>query len=100
MKKFTSLLLILLPAVLFFSYFPVISLGETDTMHLELSLPEIWLALFFFANLKNLKSIIKTFSPKILALASLFPLYASLSILWSMNRLRALLSAGLLCGKL
>ncbi len=96
MKKLNNFLLILLPAILFFSYFPVISLGETATMHLELSLPEIWLAVFFFANLKNLKNLIKTFTMPKLIIISLFPLYASLSIFWSKNRLRAILTAGLL----
>lgn len=35
-----------LPAVLFFSYHPIISLGANDSMNFELSLPLIWLLLF------------------------------------------------------
>lgn len=96
MKKLNNFLLILLPAVLFFSYFPVLKIGETDAMNLEFSLPEIWLVVFFFANLSNLKNLIKTFGFKKLTLAAIFPLYASLSIFWSANRLRAILTAGLL----
>lgn len=96
MKKFNHVLLVILPAVLFFSYYPVISLGETATMHLELSLPEIWLVIFFFANLGNLKNLIKTFTFRKLAIVSLFPLYATLSIFWSKNPLRAVLTAGLI----
>ncbi len=35
-----------LPAVLFFSYYPVITLGASESMNYELSLPLIWLVLF------------------------------------------------------
>lgn len=96
MKKLNNFLLFCLPAVVFLTNFPLIRLGETDAMHLEISLPEIWLVIFFFTNLANLKSLIKFFPPKKLAIISLFPLYASLSIIWSANRPRAILTAGLI----
>ena len=44
--NFYSVLLYLLPLVLFFSYHPVISLGGDGTMNFELSLPIIWLVVF------------------------------------------------------
>ena len=96
MRKLNKLLLFLLPIVVFFTNFPLITLGETDSMHLEISLPEIWLVLFTITSLPNLKNLIKFFTLKKLALVSLFPLYAAASIIWSGNHLRAALTAGLL----
>lgn len=46
-------LLVALPAVLFFSYHPIISLGANSSMNFELSLPLIWLILFDFISLTN-----------------------------------------------
>ena len=122
-------LLYLLPAVLFFSYYPVISLGASSSMNLELSLPLIWLALFdlvAFANLFTLaprqpipekrpprrpvpkNSPAQTATPKAkvlknlpgisdrrIFLFSLFPFYLTLSVFWSRNPLRGLLTAGI-----
>ena len=45
-KKIYRFLLILLPVLLYFSYFPVIALGKDATMNFELSLPLIWLVAF------------------------------------------------------
>ena len=94
------------PATLFFSYFPVISLASSDSMHLELSLPLVWLFLFsvlslkdfaviLLASLKSFKkhSFLKSALP---LLPLLFPLYLSLTILWSTNPLRAGLTSGIL----
>lgn len=122
-------LLYLLPAVLFFSYYPVISLGASSSMNLELSLPLIWLVLFdlvAFANLFTLaprqpipekrpprrpvpkNSPAQTATPKAkvlknlpgisdrrIFLFSLFPFYLTLSVFWSRNPLRGLLTAGI-----
>ena len=49
MKKLNKIfkdLVKLLPLVLFFSYYPVISFGANETMNFELSLPLIWLVIF------------------------------------------------------
>lgn len=98
-----------LPAVLFFSYHPVIKLGANESMNFELSLPLIWL-LFFdlgafilllmlgwrrhrtklsFAQLSGI-------SDRRFFLLALFPLYLTLSAFWSANPLRGLLTAGVL----
>ena len=101
--KFYYCLLYLAPAVLFFSYYPIISLGQTESMNLELSLPLIWLVIFdilsFIILLSLSKDIHKKFagiSDRKFFLSSLFPLYATLSIFWSANTLRAILTAGIL----
>lgn len=95
-EKLSRILFIALPAVLFFSYHPVISLGENALMNFELSLPEIWLLLFFLAALPQLPALFKYFGAKKLALSAAVPLYFSLSVLWSGNRPRTVLTAGIL----
>lgn len=99
MKKFASTLskylLILFPPLFFFSYFPIITLGANTYMNFELSLPEIWLVVFFISSLFSAKAVYKFYGIKKIALASLVPIYFSLSILWSENRPRAILTAGL-----
>ena len=88
-------LVIAAPAVFFLSYYPIISIGATESMNLELSLPLIWLVLF------GILSVILIFIEKIkisykFLLPLLFPLYLTFSILWSPNRLRAILTVGIL----
>lgn len=95
-KPIRYYLLLILPAVLFFSYYPIITLGTNDTMNLELSLPEIWLALFSLVSLPYSKKLWRQFGWKNILLAFAIPLYFSLSIIWSGNRLRAILTTGLL----
>lgn len=95
-KPIRYYLLLILPAVLFFSYHPIITLGTDDTMNLELSLPEIWLALFSLMSLPYSKKLWRQFGWRNILLAFAIPLYSSLSIIWSGNRLRAILTTGLL----
>lgn len=134
LRKLYFALLYLLPAVLFFSYYPLISLGSDATMNFELSLPLIFLVLFDLIAFINLLFSLQSFSspqksatisrdpepysssdnPKSsrhkkshvqhfpglsdrkFFLFALFPLYATLSIFWSANSTRAVLTAGVL----
>lgn len=113
-------LVYILPAVLFFSYHPVISLGNDATMNFEFSLPLIWLVVFDLAAFSALVALglEQRNSPRTKAknpfkfsfwsrnfgnltdrkffLFALFPLYATLSIFWSVNPLRAVLTAGII----
>lgn len=95
-KKASIGLLLILPPIFFFSYYPIITLGNNDYMNFELSLPEIWLVLFSLCQVPRIKTLYNYYGPKKLLFASIFPLYLSLSILWSENRPRAILTAGLL----
>lgn len=52
-------LLVALPAVLFFSYYPIISLGANSSMNFELSLPLLWLILFDFTAFANFAIFLK-----------------------------------------
>ena len=120
LRRFIFVLIYLLPAVLFCSYYPLISLGSDRSMNFELSLPLIWLVLFdatlllAFILLDHER---RRSRPRSRAAArkqsfwgfnfpgltdrqfflfSLFPFFATASILWSANPLRALLTAGLI----
>lgn len=95
-KTAAKILLLALPVVLFFSFHPVIYLGATSTMNLELSLPEIWLVLFAVTSIPSLPDLFSFFPWRKLRLCFPLPLFATLSILWSMDTLRALLTSGLL----
>ena len=94
-KKLSHIFLLILPPALFFSYYPVISLAETSTMNLEFSIAEIWLILFFIVSLPQLLDFAKFYGAKKLIVAAILPAYFFLTILWSANRLRALLTAGI-----
>ncbi|MCQ2049869.1 MAG: O-antigen ligase family protein [Candidatus Saccharibacteria bacterium] len=95
MKKLFKILTYIFPAVLFFSYYPIITLAETETMHLELSLPLIFLVIFdLVAIVIALKEKIKP-NKKLLWILP-FPIFLTLSILWSTNKLRAVLTVGIL----
>lgn len=50
LRKAILFLILLLPGVLFFSYYPIIRLGSNQTMNFELSLPLIWLVIFDFLS--------------------------------------------------
>ena len=96
-NKIYRALIYILPAVLYFSYYPIISLGSNGTMNFELSLPLIWLVIFdtvaLFIMLRK-RILFRKFGRKWVWL--LFPIFVTLSVLWSMNFLRGVLTAGIL----
>lgn len=118
LRRFCLTLIYALPVVLFFSYYPIISLGNDATMNFELSLPLIWLVVFDLtafltliglgleqrrqhATSKNRSSGFWTenfgnLTDRKFFLFALFPLYATCSIFWSANPLRAVLTAGII----
>ena len=100
MKKLNKLfkfLVCVLPLVLFFSYYPVISLGNNETMNFELSLPLIWLVVFDAVGLVMMvrkKVLLRGLKGKWAWL--LFPVWVTLSVIWSLNVTRGVLTAGIL----
>ena len=94
-QKIIIALILLMPLALFLSYHPVISFGSDAAMNFEINIAEIWLVLFFLASLPFVKKITKFYGFKKLALAAIIPTYFTLSIIWSTNRIRTLLTAGL-----
>ncbi|MBR2543001.1 O-antigen ligase family protein [Candidatus Saccharibacteria bacterium] len=98
MKKLSKIyqgLIYVLPAVLFFSYYPLISFGANETMNFELSLPLIWLVVFDFVAVilivweRKIKEIFKNY------IYLLLPLFLTLSIFWSENKIRGILTVGI-----
>lgn len=90
-------LVYMLPAILFFSYYPIIKLGASESMNFELSLPLIWLVIFdvvAFGIMIKKKMLFK--DCKKMWVWMLFPIFVTLSVLWSMNFLRGLLTVGIL----
>lgn len=97
LSKLYRFLVYALPAVLFFSYYPVIGLGASESMNFELSLPLIWLVFFdavaFVIMVR--KKVLFNCCKRIWAWL-LFPIFLTLSVLWSMNSLRGVLTVGIL----
>ena len=95
-----------LPIILFFSYYPVIPLFSTESSNYEFSLPLLWLLLMGFLSLPALfidlcNLITKKISltqpeAQIPLILSSIPLYFSLTLLWSPNKLRGLMTAGII----
>ena len=94
--KACTILLYFLPAALFFSYHPVITIGRSDYMNLEFSLPEIWLIIFAIAAMPLLKKLYKFYGLKKLAIAAVIPVFCLISSIWSANHLRAILTSAIL----
>ncbi len=96
LNKIYKYLFLAFPAVLYFSYFPVIGIGANETMNFELSLPLVYLVLFdiiaviLMISEKKLKDILKH------KLWFLFPVFATISIIWSLNVTRGILTAGII----
>ena len=100
MKRLNKLVkdyVLVLPLVLFFSYYPVMKLGESESMYFELSLPLLWLVSF------DLMTVALLFKRKVLAkdlkqgwMWLLFPVWCLLSVIWSLNVVRGVLTVGVL----
>lgn len=85
----------LLP-ILYLSYYPVLAIGATPSMNLEFSLPLIWLLLYSVLSLPTFFRFIKNIRLNFFSLSLLFPIFASLSVFWSPNKLRGILTAGVI----
>lgn len=97
MKRLLRSLLLVLPLVLYFSFWPVIRLGGNESMNFELSLPLVWLVLFDLMGLVALAREKKLFdwTRGRRWLWLLFPVWLSLTVIWSLNPIRGLLTVGI-----
>ncbi|MBR3252980.1 O-antigen ligase family protein [Candidatus Saccharibacteria bacterium] len=99
MKKLYKYLLYVLPFTLCFSYFPVLSLGGNETMNFELSLPLLWLLVF---DILSFVMICQKYRAEIFSkvfgsiLWWLFPIFVTLSVIWSLNVTRGILTVGVM----
>ena len=92
-----KLFILILPLILFFSYYPIIGLGANESMNFELSLPLIWLVLFdvlVFIMMTRERILFRGLKGKWGWL--LFPVYLTFSVFWSLNSLRGILTVGIL----
>ena len=99
MKKLNKILrglLFILPLVLFFSYQPVIALGVGETMHFELSLPLIWLVIFDLVGIVMIWGERKFGGIRKGWKWLLFPVFMTLSLIWSDNLLRGVMTVGVM----
>ncbi len=98
-KKYSQLekIWLLAPVAIWFSYKPLISFGRNDSMNFELSVTIIYvtiLALFGLPSVwKSKKTMILN---KAVQLVTLFVLFSGLSIFWSTNRTRGVLTLGVI----
>ena len=92
------LLLYSFPVVIFCSYYPVIPITSTISTNYEFSLPLIWLLFFSVLSLKDFLVFLHNIYRKhpLYLLGLLFPIYLSISAIWSINPLRAIMTAGVL----
>ena len=90
-----SWLIFATPVAVFFSYYPVIRLGATESMNLELSLPLILLFLLGLLSIRRLGIVWRRIGARKFLTSAIIPIYISLSILWSPNKLRGILVAGI-----
>ena len=92
-------LLYVMPLCLFFSYHPVIKLGESEAMYFELSVAEIWLVVYSivaFVEMVRRKKLLAGLKQKWWWMWLLFPVWLTLSVLWSLNVTRGVLTAGMM----
>lgn len=90
-----NILLLALPPVLYFSYFPLIHFGQTDSMNLELSLPLIWLVIFDLIGFIILCKSRPQLNFHHIWPWLLLPFFLTVSVVWSLNPLRGFLTAGI-----
>lgn len=95
-NKIEDWLLWALPVVVFFSYLPVFYLGMNETMYFELSIPLIWLLIFGLLSLRKIPAVWRSFTPVKRLIWLALPVYATISIIWSSNKIRGILTAGVL----
>ncbi len=97
-KKCIRSLLYILPLVLFFSFWPVIKLGGNESMNFELSLPLVWLVVSDGVGLLMLVQERKLFdwAHGRRWLWLLFPVWLSITVIWSLNVIRGVLTVGIM----
>ena len=94
--KFYRVLLYLAPVMFFFSFWPALNFGKSNTTHYKIPLVLVWLVIF------DIVSIILLFKKKLFKNIKkyyyflLFPVFATISLIWSPDRLRGLLMVGFL----
>lgn len=98
MQKIVKYLLYILPAALYFSYWPVMKIGGNETMNFELSVPLLWLAIFDVVGLATMikeKSLFLVFKKR-RWMWLILPIFITISLIWSLNVTRGILTCGVM----
>ncbi|NCU29267.1 hypothetical protein EOM60_01505 [Candidatus Saccharibacteria bacterium] len=86
-----------LPVVVWFSYWPNIHFGRSDTMNFEISVVLIYCLVLALVGLpsvwRNRRELVKN---RQIWLVSLLVIYAGATVLWSLNATRGFLTAGII----
>ncbi|MDO5451747.1 MAG: O-antigen ligase family protein [Candidatus Saccharibacteria bacterium] len=96
-EKIYRFLIYILPGVLFFSYYPLMHFGSSESMNFEISLPLIWLVLFDVLVvwlMGKRKMWLRGWKKRWVWL--LLPVWLTVSVLWSLNAVRGVLTVGIL----
>ena len=99
LQKIAKASMIILPCSIFFSYHPLFYFGADGLMHYELSLALIALVLFDIIAAIYLifnRELLKKAPKRFLIITALFPIYATLSILWSSSKTHGFFAAGII----
>ena len=99
LESWLRFLVYVLPFTLMFSYYPIITLGQNASMNLELSVPLVWLVVFDVLAvylMARRRVLFSFFAVRGRWLWLLFPLFLTLSVIWSLNVLRGILVVGIL----
>ncbi len=96
LKQIERLLVFLIPISVFFSYYPVLSLGSDESMNFEFSIPLIVLLIFGIISILRIPRIILKNSLKKILFFALVPIFSTISIFWSENKIRGILTVGII----
>ena len=97
MKKILSFYrtwLLLFPFAMYFSYYPLISLGSNGTMNYDISITLLWIVVFDILGFLILERNRRLFKFRKQWPWLLMPAYFALSIIWSHDKTRAVLILG------
>ena len=95
--KISDILLLFLPVIIFFHYYPQISFGEYGNTRLAITLPIIYLVIFFIASLANIWHAKKTLLQNwYIRIFFAFNIFNTISLIWTGNFVRGLLTIGVL----
>lgn len=98
-QKIRKILFYILPYALFFADFPKLNLTNLlgiTSMNVELSALILYLVIFGLISLPDIwKYLLKNRKNKAIIAALTFMLYISLSVIWSLNKTRGILTAGI-----
>ncbi len=97
-EKINRFLWVVMPAALYLSYYPVIALGSNESMNFEWSVALLWLVMFDVFGVaewwlkRELFLVAKKWATRRWAVL-LFPLFVTISVIWSSNKTRGFLTA-------